>query len=117
MDIRQNRFGGNTNFENENMQFNWVIISIKSETSSRDRNTFNTYNNVQANLFIKKIEIEKIIDNYSEVNDKVYDLDDFDDKYSLFKQFRGNISKSSSTGNVLDNSNNREVQQSVMEHH
>lgn len=46
MDIRQNRFGGNTNFENENMQFNWVIISIKSETSSRDRNTFNTYNNV-----------------------------------------------------------------------
>lgn len=46
MDIRQNRFGGNTNFENENMQFNWVIISIKSETSSRDRNTFNTCNNV-----------------------------------------------------------------------
>lgn len=46
MDIRQNRFGGNTNFEKENMQFNWVIISIKSETSSRDRNTFNTYNNV-----------------------------------------------------------------------
>ena len=40
MDIRQNGFGGNTNFENANMQFNWIIISAQPETSSRHRNTF-----------------------------------------------------------------------------
>ena len=46
-------------------------------------------------------------DNYSKVSNEVYDLDDFDNKHSIFKQLIGYISNNSSTGNALDKSNNK----------
>ena len=43
-----------------------------------------TYGNKQANHITQKIEISNIQQKYSRINEKIYDLDNFDDQLELF---------------------------------
>ena len=95
------------------MQFEWFILSVQPQLSREHRNTFSTYENKQVCHLIKKIEIENSRDNYSRIDDKVFDLNDLDNRHSLYRQFRASISKGASTGNALNTSKNKEVQQTT----
>ena len=106
-------FGGHLNFNNTGTQFEWIIISIQTEISTEHRNLHTTYGNEQANHLIKKIEISNIRRKYSRINEKIYDLDNFDNQLELFDQFRSYISNMASTKNALDFSLIKECQQAA----
>ena len=53
---------------------------------------------------------------YSRINEKIYDLDNFDDQLELFGQFRVYISNMASNKNALDSSLNKECQQAAQRH-
>ena len=95
------------------MQSEWFTLSVQLQLSREHRNTFSTYENEQACHLIQKIEIENSRDNYSRIDDKVFELNDLDDSHCLYRQFRASISNGASTGNALDTSYNKEVQQAT----
>ena len=60
---------------------------------------------------MKKTKISNIRRNYSRINEKLYDLDNFDNQLELFDQFRAYISNVASTKNALDFLLDKECQQ------
>ena len=60
---------------------------------------------------IQKVEITNIKDTYSRVNERIYNLNEFDDQLLLYRQYCTYILNSSSTKTMLDFSLNKEVQQ------
>ena len=56
----------------------------------------------------KKIEISNIRRKYSRINEKIYNLDNFDDQLEVLNQFRAYISNTTSNKNALDFSLNKE---------
>ena len=66
------------------------------------RNFCATYNVEQACNTIQKITISNIKDENGHVRSKVYDLNDFDDKYLLYKQYLACISNRVSTLTMLE---------------
>ena len=100
--IRQSSFSGILNFNNVDTQFEWTMISIIPVLSKEHRNFCATYNLEQARNTIQKITIPNIKDENGHVCSKVYDLNDFDDKYLLYKQYLACISNRVSTLTMLD---------------
>ena len=100
--IRQNDFSVILNFDNVGTQFEWIIISIIPVLSKEHGNTYARYNAEQACSLIQKITISNIKDENGCVCSKVYDLNDFDDKYLLYKQYLAYISNRVSTLTMLD---------------
>ena len=91
-------------------------MSIQPQVSTEHRNLYTTYGNEQANHLIKKIEISNIRRKYPRINEKIYDLDNFDDQLELFDQFRAYISNTASIKNALDFLLNKECQQAAQRH-
>ena len=101
------------NFNNANTQFEWIIILIQLVFSKEHRNTFSTFGKEQASNAIQKVEITNIKDPYSTVNQRIYNLNEFDDHLLLYRQDRAYISNSSSTKTMFDFSLKKEEQQAT----
>ena len=101
------------NFNNANTQFEWIIILIQLVFSKEHRNTFSTFGKEQASNAIQKVEITNIKDPYSMVNQRIYSLNEFDDRLLLYRQHCTYISNSSSTKTMLNFSLNKEEQQAT----
>ena len=112
--IRTSGFDGHLNFNNVNTQFEWIVISIQPVFSKEHRNTFSTHGNEQASNAIQKVEITNIIDPYPRVNEKIYNLNKFDNQVLLYRQYCTYILNSSSTKTMLDFSLSKEVQQATL---
>ena len=113
MVIRQGRFGGILNFDNAGTQFEWIIVSIIPVLSKEHRNTYSVYNNEKATHMIQKITLSNMKDSRGLYISKVYDLTEFDDQLSLYRQFCAYITNKPSTSTMLDFSNNQEIQDKV----
>lgn len=82
MIINAASFDGYLNSNNGNTQFEWIIISIQLEISTEHRNLFTAYGKEQANHIIQKLKIN-IRNKYFRINEKVFDLNDFDNQREL----------------------------------
>ena len=99
---RHNGFSRILNFNNFGTQFEWIIIWIILVLSKEHRNIYAMHNVEQACNAIKKITISNIKEENGRVRGKFYDLNDFDDKYLLYKQYLAYISNWESTLTMLD---------------
>ena len=110
--VRQNRFDGITNFGNTGIQFEWLIISIIPVLSKEHRNTYATCNAEKASYFIRKITIYNIKEAVGTTT-KLYDLTEFDDQLTIFRQYCAYTTNTLSTNTFLDFSNNREIKNNM----
>ena len=112
--IRQGGFNTSITFNNAGTQFEWLMVSIIPVLSKIHRNTYAIYNNDVACNTIRKLSITDIKD---QVNNrrygKIYDLENFDDQFKLYRQYCAYISNRPSNQTMLDFSKNQEVQQTV----
>ena len=113
MVIRQGGFGGILNFDNAGTQIEWIIISTIPVLSKEHRNMYSVYNNDKATHIIQKNNAVKYERFQAIVQSKVYDLTQFDDQLSLYREFRTCISNKSSTSTMLHFSSNQEIQDTV----
>ena len=112
--IRQGGFGASINFNNAGTQFEWLMVSIIPVLSKIHRNTYTIYNNEVACNTIRKLSITDIKDQVNNRRyDKIYDLENFDDQFKLYRQYCAYISNRPSNQTMLDFSKNQEVQQTV----
>ena len=112
--IGQGGFGASINFNNVGTQFEWLMVSIIPVLLKSHRNTYAIYNNEVACNTIRKLSIT---DTKDQVNnrryDKIYDLQNFDDQFKLYRQYCAYISNRPSNQTILDFSKNQVVQQTV----
>ena len=112
--IRQGGFGASINFNNEGTQLEWLMVSIIPVLSKIRRNTYAIYNNEVACNIIRKLSITDIKDQVNNRSyDKIYDLENFDDQFKLYRQYCAYISNRPSNQTMLDFSKNQKVQQTV----
>ena len=99
--VRQNRFGGIVIFDNRGTQFEWLIILIIPVLSKEHRNTYPTYDAEKADHFIRKITISNIKEAVG-TTIKVYNLTEFNDHLTIFRQYCPYITNTPSTNTFLD---------------
>ena len=99
--FRQNGFGGIVNCDSTGTQFEWLPFLIIPVLSKEHRNTYATYKAEKANHFIRKIIISNIKEAV-ETTTKVYDLTEFDDQLTIFRQYCVYITNNSNTNTFLD---------------
>ena len=87
-----------------------MIVSIIPVLSKEHRNKYSVYNNRKATHIIQKITLSNMKDSRGLYISKVYDLTEFDDQVSLYRQFYAYISNKPSASTMLDFSNNQEIQ-------
>ena len=87
-----------------------MIVSIIPVLSKEHRNNHSVYNNRKATHMIQKITLSNMKDSRGLYISKVYDLTEFDDQVSLYRQFCAYISNKPSASTMLDFSNNQEIQ-------
>ena len=87
-----------------------MIVSIIPVLSKEHRNKYSVYNNRKATHMIQKITLSNMKDSRGLYISKVYDLTEFDDQVSLYRQFCAYISNKPSASTMLDFSNNQEIQ-------
>ena len=88
-------------FTNAFKQFEFLEISLVFDKSDQHLNIYDSYNAEVAATNIKSIKLQNASNTYSEFNTVKFDLEDEEDKYNLFNQFRAWVTKGSSI--VSDN--------------
>ena len=88
-------------FINAFKQFEFLEISLVFDKSDQHLNIYDSYNAEVAATNIKSIKLQNASNTYSEFNTVKFDLEDEEDKYNLFNQFRAWVTKGSSI--VSDN--------------
>ena len=112
--IRQGAFSTSINFNNAGTQFEWLMVSIIPVLSTIHRNAYAIYDNEVACSTIPKLSMTDIKEQVNNRRyDKIYDLENFDDKFKLYRQYHAYISIRPSNQTILDFSKNQEVQQTV----
>ena len=112
--IRQGGFGASINFNNAGTQFEWLMVSIISVLLKIHRNRYAIYNNDVVCSTIRKLSITDIKDRVNNrKHGKIYDLEDFEDQFKLYRQYCAYFSNTPSNQTILDFSKNQEVQQTV----
>ena len=88
-------------FTNAFKQFEFLEISLVFDKSDQHLTIYDSYNAEVAATNIKSIKLQNASNTYSEFNTVKFDLEDEEDKYNLFNQFRAWVTKGSSI--VSDN--------------
>ena len=88
-------------FTNAFKQFEYLEISLVFDKSDQHLTIYDSYNAEVAATNIKSIKLQNASNTYSEFNTVKFDLEDEEDKYNLFNQFRAWVTKGSSI--VSDN--------------
>ena len=83
-------------FTNAFKQFEFLEISLVYDSSDQHLTIYDSYNAEVAATKIKSIKLQNASNTYSEFNTVKFDLEDEEDKYNLFNQFRSWVTKSSS---------------------
>ena len=83
-------------FTNAFKQFEFLEISLVYDSSDQHLTIYNSYNVELAATKIKSIKLQNASNTYSEFNTVKFDLEDEEDKYNLFNQFRAWVTKGSS---------------------
>ena len=90
------------------------MVSIIPVLSKIHRNMYAIYNNKVACNTVRKLSVTDIKDQVNNRRyDKIYDLENFDDQFKLYRQYCAYISNRTSNQTMLDYSKNQEVQQTV----
>ena len=113
MVTRQVRFAGILNSDNAGREFEWIIVSIIPVSSKEHRNTCSVYINEKATHMIQKITLTNMKDSTGLYISTVYNLTEFEDQLSLYRQFCTYVSNKPSTSTMLDFSNYQEIQDTV----
>ena len=112
--IRQGGVGASINFNNAATQFEWLMVSIIPVLLKIHRNTYAISNNDVACNTIRKLTITDIKDQVNNRRyDKIYDLENFDFQFKLYRQYCAYTSNRPSNQTMLDFSKSQEVQQTV----
>ena len=83
-------------FTNAFKQFEFLEISLVFDKSDQHLTIYDSYNAEVAATNIKSIKLQNASNTYSEINTVKFDLEDEEDKYNLFNQFRAWVTKGSS---------------------
>ena len=83
-------------FTNAFKQFEYLEISLVFDKSDQHLTIYDSYNAEVAATNIKSIKLQNASNTYSEFNTVKFDLEDEEDKYNLFNQFRAWVTKGSS---------------------
>ena len=83
-------------FTNAFKQFEFLEISLVYDSSDQHLTIYDSYNVELAATKIKSIKLQNASNTYSEFNTVKFDLEDEEDKYNLFNQFRAWVTKGSS---------------------
>ena len=83
-------------FTNAFKQFDFLEISLVFDKSDQHLTIYDSYNAEVAATNIKSIKLQNASNTYSEFNTVKFDLEDEEDKYNLFNQFRAWVTKGSS---------------------
>ena len=83
-------------FTNAFKQFEFLEISLVYDSSDQHLTIYDSYNVELAATKIKSIKLQNASNTYSEFNTVKFDLEDEEDKYNLFNQFRSWVTKGSS---------------------
>ena len=84
------------NFTNAFKQFEYLEISLVYDKSDQHVTIYDSYNAEIAATHIKSVKLQNASNTYSEFNTVKFDLEDDDDKYNLYNQFRAWVTKGSS---------------------
>ena len=88
-------------FTNAFKQFEFLEISLVFDKSDQHLNIYDSYNAEVAATNIKSIKLQNASNTYSEFNTVKFDLEDEEDRFVLFNEFRAWVTKRSSI--VSDN--------------
>ena len=88
-------------FTNAFKQFDFLEISLVFDKSDQHLTIYDSYNAEVAATNIENIKLQNASNTYSEFNTVKFDLEDEEDKFNLFNQFRAWVTKGSSI--VSDN--------------
>ena len=83
-------------FTNAFKQFEFLEISLVYDSSDQHLTIYDSYNAEVAATNIKSMKLQNASNTYSEFNTAKFDLEDEEDKYNLFNQFRSWVTKGSS---------------------
>ena len=98
-------------FTNAFKQFEFLEISLVYDSSDQHLTIYDSYNVELAATKIKSIKLQNASNTYSEFNTVKFDLEDEEDKYNLFNQFRSWVTKSSSVVPTSEYVHNKTAQE------
>ena len=98
-------------FTNAFKQFEFLEISLVYDSSDQHLTIYDSYNVELAATKIKSIKLQNASNTYSEFNTVKFDLEDEEDKYNLFNQFRAWVTKGSSVVPTSEYIHNKTAQE------
>ena len=98
-------------FTNAFKQFEFLEISLVYDSSDQHLTIYDSYNVELAATKIKSIKLQNASNTYSEFNTVKFDLEDEEDKYNLFNQFRSWVTKGSSVVPTSEYVHNKTAQE------
>ena len=84
------------NFNNALKQFSFLEISLVYDRSNKHLSIYDSYNAEVASTQIKSIKLQNASNTYSEFNTVKFDLEDEEDRYTLYKAFVAFVTEGSS---------------------
>ena len=84
------------NFNNALKQFSFLEISLVYDRSDKHLSIYDSYNAEVASTQIKSIKLQNASNTYSEFNTVKFDLEDEEDRYTLYNAFVASVTEGSS---------------------